>query len=323
MTNPFHIPAFRSIFWQSVAVLVLVLAGWYLVTTTHANLAARNITTGFAFLSKEAGFEVSETLLPYTPADSYARAIAVGLLNTFKVAAVAVLLATGLGIVLGVCRLSPNPLLAQLAAGYVEMVRNVPLLLQLFLWYAVITELFPPVRQAVEVIPGVFLCNRGLWLPWPGEGGISWPELQRFNFNGGAHISPEFLALLLGLVLYSTAFISEIVRSGIQSVGKGQREAAYALGLSRGVTMRKVILPQALRLIIPPLNSQYLNIIKNSSLAVAIGYPDLVALTNITINQTGQAIEGIAIIMAAYLTTNLVVSFLMNRWNARVAGRGR
>jgi general L-amino acid transport system permease protein len=317
----FYHPTVRSVAAQALAVLCVGLLGWYLVSTTLANLSARGITTGFAFLDKEAGFAIGESLLPYTPADSYGRAVLVGLFNTFKVAGIAIVGATLCGLVLGVMRLAANPLLAGLARGYVELVRNVPLLLQLFLWYTVISDVLPPPRQALEILPHVYLSNRGLLLPWP----VSWwplevsvPELRRFNFAGGIGVSPEFLALLVGLVVYATAFIGEIVRSGIQSVNHGQREAALALGLSHGVTLRRVILPQALRLMVPPLTSQYLNIIKNSSLAVAIGYPDLVAITNITINQTGQAIEGIAIIMAAYLTINLVVSLLMNVWNARI-----
>ena len=318
-------PTVRSLAAQALALLCVGFAGWYLVTTTLENLSARGITTGFAFLHKEAGFQIGESLLPYTPADSYGRAIAVGILNTLKVAGIAMGLATLCGLVVGVLRLAPNPLLAGLARSYVEAVRNVPLLLQMFLWYTVISDVLPPPRQALEILPHVYLSNRGLLLPWPESWWpftLSVPELRRFNFVGGIGVSPEFLALLFGLVVYATAFISEIVRSGIKSVGRGQREAAAALGLSHGVTLRRVILPQALRLMIPPLTSQYLNIIKNSSLAVAIGYPDLVALTNIAINQTGQAIEGIAIIMAAYLTINLVVSFLMNVWNARVVRVG-
>jgi general L-amino acid transport system permease protein len=321
----FYHPTVRSVLAQALALVCVVVLGAYLVTTTLDNLNARGITTGFAFLHKEAGFQIGETLLPYTPADSYGRAIVVGLLNTFKVAGIAIALATLCGLVLGILRLAPNPLLAGVARGYVEAVRNVPLLLQLFLWYTIISDVLPPPRQAIEILPHVYLSNRGLLLPWPDSWWpfvLSVPELKRFNFVGGIGVSPEFLALLFGLVVYATAFIGEIVRSGIQSVGKGQREAAEALGLPYGVTLRRVILPQALRLIIPPLTSQYLNIIKNSSLAVAIGYPDLVALTNITINQTGQAIEGIAIIMAAYLTINLVVSFLMNVWNGRALRGG-
>jgi general L-amino acid transport system permease protein len=324
MQNVFYHPAVRSFAAQALALLCVALAGWYLVNTTLTNLATRNITTGFAFLDRQAGFQIGESLLPYTPADSYGRAIAVGGLNTLRVAALGMILATGTGLLLGILRLAGNPLLAGVARGYVEAVRNVPLLLQLFLWYTIISDVLPPPRQALELLPHVYLSNRGLLLPWPDSlWPLHWsvPELRRFNFTGGVSVSPEFLALLFGLVIYATAFIGEIVRSGIQSVSRGQREAAAALGLSAGVTLRRVILPQALRLIIPPLTSQYLNIIKNSSLAVAIGYPDLVALVNITINQTGQAIEGIAIIMAAYLTINLVVSALMNAWNARIVGR--
>jgi general L-amino acid transport system permease protein len=210
--------------------------------------------------------------------------------------------------------LSNNFLLKGLSALYVEFIRNVPLLVQLFFWYAVIAEALPPPREALQPLPGVFLSSRGIFFPLPG----SVPVLEGFNFTGGGHLSPEFATLLIGLVVYTAAFIAEIVRAGILAVERGQVDAARALGLRPGATLRHVVLPQALRVIVPPLTSQYLNLTKNSSLAVAIGYPDFVAIVSTTINQTGQAIEGIAIIMAVYLTISLAISAFMNWYNARL-----
>ena len=282
------------------------------------NLEERRIASGFGFLQREAGFEIGESaLLTYSASDSYLRALVVGLTNTLAIAMVGIVLATGLGTLIGLCRLSRNFLLRNLSAGYVEFVRNVPLLVQLFFWYAVITEGLPQAREALSPLPGVFLSNRGIF--FPSFSGI--PELQGFNFTGGAALSPEFAALLVGLAIYTAAFIAEIVRAGILAVDRGQTEAAHALGLSRPQTLRRIVLPQALRVIVPPMTSQYLNLTKNSSLAVAIGYPDLVSIANTTMNQTGQAIEGIAVIMAVYLTISLSISAFMNWYNARVALR--
>ena len=309
----------RELLAQAVLAAALALLAWYFVSNTAANLEARRIASGFAFLWREAGFEIGETAgLAYSAADSYLRALAIGLANTFRIAVIGVVFATVLGALLGLARLSPNWLLAKLAAAYVEVVRNVPLLVQLFFWYAVISENLPGPAEALNPLPGVFLSNRGIFIPLPG----STPQLSGFNFSGGASLSPEFAALLLGLVTYTAAFIGEIVRAGILSVHRGQIEAAYSLGLARRAAMRFVILPQALRLIVPPMTSQYLNLTKNSSLAVAIGYPDLVSIANTTINQTGQAIEGIAIIMGVYLTISLSISAFMNWYNRRVALRG-
>jgi len=283
-----------------------------------ANLEERRIASGFGFLQREAGFEIGESaLLTYSASDSYLRALVVGLTNTLAIAMVGIVLATGLGTVIGLCRLSRNFLLRNLSAGYVEFIRNVPLLVQLFFWYAVITEGLPGPREALSPLPGVFLSNRGIFFPTFS----SVPELQGFNFAGGAALSPEFAALLVGLAIYTAAFIAEIVRAGILAVDRGQTEAAHALGLSRVQTLRRIVLPQALRVIVPPMTSQYLNLTKNSSLAVAIGYPDLVSIANTTMNQTGQAIEGIAVIMAVYLTISLSISGFMNWYNARVALR--
>ncbi|HZN85423.1 MAG TPA: ABC transporter permease subunit [Burkholderiales bacterium] len=356
---------------------------WYLASNTAANLEARKIASGFAFLGREAGFEIGEApFLGYGAADSYARAIVVGLINTFRVAVIGIALATLLGMVLGLARLSRNWLLAKFAAGYIEVVRNVPLLVQLFFLYAVITENLPGPREALSPLAGVYFSNRGIAFPLPAPHAahawvlaallagavLAWglarwararqartgqpfpvlgagaalvlglplavflaagaplalarPEMQGFNFAGGAILTPEFATLLFGLTLYTAAFIAEIVRAGVQAVDRGQSEAAYSLGLPRSRTTRLVILPQALRVIVPPLTSQYLNLTKNSSLAVAIGYPDLVSIANTTMNQTGQAIEGIAIIMAVYLTISLSISALMNWYNARIALKG-
>ena len=308
----------RRIAYQGLALAAVAALGWFLISNTAANLEARRIASGYGFLSREAGFEIGESFfLRYSAADSYARALVVGLVNTLAVAAIGIVLATVLGGAIGLARLARNALLRTLAAAYVEFVRNVPLLVQLFFWYAVITEALPGPREALSPLPAVFLTNRGLFLPVPG----SVPELSGFNFVGGTALSPEFAALLMGLTAYTAAFIAEIVRAGILAIERGQLDAAHALGLTRWQVTRLVVLPQALRVIVPPLTSQYLNVTKNSSLAVAIGYPDLVSIANTTINQTGQAIEGVAIIMAVYLTVSLSISAFMNWYNARVALR--
>ena len=351
------------------------MASWYIVSNAAQNLEERNIASGFQFLSREAGFAISETtFVTYDAAHNYFRAITIGLLNTFRVAAIGIVLATVLGTLIGLARLSRNWLIAKFAAGYVETLRNVPLIVQLFFWYSVITEYLPGPADALNPLPDVFVSNRGIvfpilgWhpiYPWLGvalalgivfswmftrrigrdhlivvgsgliigppaalfvvAGGpivLSHPVLSGFNYSGGGTFSPEFAALLLGLVIYTAAFIAEIVRGGILAVDRGQFEAAHSLGLRRRHAMRLIILPQALRAIVPPMTSQYLNLIKNSSLAVAIGYPELVSIVNTTINQTGQAIEGIAIIMLVYLTISLTLSALMNWYNRRAALKG-
>ena len=307
-------PKAKQLAVQALAAALVLAAAAYLVFNTLANLEARRIASGFAFLWREAGFEIGESALAYSATDTYLRALAVGLANTFKVALLSVVIATVLGTVIGLGRLSSDFFLKSLSLAYVEFVRNVPLLVQLFFWYALITEALPSPRAALSPLPGVFLTNRGLFFPT--FSGV--PELQGFNFAGGGALSPEFAALLVGLSLYTAAFIAEIVRAGVLAVPRGQWEAARALGLRRGHVLRQVVAPQALRVIVPPLTSQYLNLTKNSSLAVAIGYPDLVSIANTTINQTGQAIEGIAIIMAVYLTISLSISALMNWANARL-----
>ena len=285
---------------------------------TVANLEERRIASGFSFLAREAGFEIGESaFLRYSASDSYLRALAVGLGNTLSVAFIGIVVATVLGAGVGLFRLSKNFLLRTLAGAYVEFIRNSPLLVQLFFWYAVITEVLPHPREALEPLPGVFLTNRGIFFPVPGSA----PALEGFNFSGGLGLSPEFVTLLGGLTLYTAAFIAEIVRAGILAVPRGQHEAADALGLNDFQKTFRIVLPQALRAIVPPLTSQYLNLTKNSSLAVAIGYPDLVSIANTTINQTGQAIEGVAIIMAVYLAISLAISAFMNWTNARIALR--
>ncbi len=308
----------RRIALQAAALAAVVAIAWFFIHNTAVNLEARRIASGFGFLSREAGFEIGEKFfLSYSAADSYLRALAVGVLNTLGVALVGIVFATFLGTAVGLARLSPNFLLRSLSAAYVEFFRNVPLLVQLFFWYALITEGLPHPREALSPLPGVFLSNRGILLPSL-EGA---PRLEGFNFVGGTAITPEFAALLAGLSVYTAAFIAEIVRAGVLSVERGQWEAAQAVGLTRGEALRHVIVPQALRVVVPPLASQYLNLTKNSSLAVAIGYPDLVSIANTTMNQTGQAIEGIAIIMGVYLTISLSISAFMNWYNARISLR--
>jgi general L-amino acid transport system permease protein len=313
-----HQRKMKQIAYQAAAIAVAILVAAYLVRNTLANLEERHIASGFSFLQREAGFEIGEpAFLRYGASDSYLKALAVGVVNTLRVAVFGILAATLLGAAVGLFRLSKNFLLRTLAGIYVEFVRNSPLLVQLFFWYALITEALPSPREALQPLPGVFLTNRGIFFPTPG----SVPVLEGFNFAGGMAVTPEFATLLIGLSIYTAAFIAEIVRAGVLSVRRGQWDAAYAVGLRRGQALRHVVLPQALRLTVPPMASQYLNLTKNSSLAVAIGYPDLVSIANTTINQTGQAIEGVAIIMAVYLTISLSISAFMNWYNARILRR--
>jgi general L-amino acid transport system permease protein len=372
-------PRFRNIVWQVVILGAVAAIVWYLVQNTNRNLAARRIATGFGFLGRTAGIPIGEALIDYDPSVStYGRALLIGLLNTLKVAVVGVVLATILGTLLGVARLSKNWLIARISAIYVEVVRDLPVLLQLLFWYTALQGL-PAPRNSFHPLPGVFLSNRGIKVPvveWSAPfwwalaafalgliGTVAWsrtatrqqeatgvrpkvwpvalaflvgfpvlvwgalgapfavemPELRGFNFTGGATVSPEYSALTLGLVVYTSSYIAEIVRSGILAVPTGQWEAGGAIGLRPGTVLRKIVLPQALRVIIPPMTSQYLNLTKNSSLAVAIGYQDIVSIANTTLNQTGQAIEGIAAIMVVYLVISLSISFLMNWYNARIA----
>jgi len=318
-------PEVRAVAYQSLLVAMLAFGAWYFISTAAENLQTRRIASGFGFLTREAGFEIGETtIISYSAADTYLKALAAGLLNTLWVATLAILFSTLFGVALGFARISPNWLLAKIAAAYVEVFRNAPLVVQLFFWYAIITDALPAPAEALNPLPGLFFSNRGVAFPTFSPTSLAWdlPVLDGFNFSGGASLSPEFAALLIGLSLYTASFIAEIVRAGILSVDAGQYEAAHSLGHNRRQAMCFIILPQALRLIVPPLASQYLNCTKNSSLAVAIGYPDLVSIVNTTINQTGQAIEGIAVIMAVYLTISLATSASMNWYNRRIGLRG-
>ena len=316
----------RSIFYQAVVAALLVSAAYYFISNAARNLMDLGVASGFGFLAREAGFEIGETaILSYSASDTYLRALLVGLLNTARVATLAIIFSTIIGTSVGLARLSSSWLLARLAGAYVEIIRNVPLVVQLFFLYAVITESLPGPADALRPIPGVFLSNRGIAFPTlisllPME--ADYPQLSGFNFSGGGTLSPEFTTLLLGLSLYTAAFIAEIVRAGILSIDRGQIEAGYSLALGPRQVTRLIVVPQTLRVIIPPITSQFLNCTKNSSLAVAIGYPDLVSIANTTINQTGQAIEGFVIIMAVYLTISLTIAGFMNWYNRRAAWRG-
>jgi general L-amino acid transport system permease protein len=376
---PWRDPRVRAIVIQVVFVAALVAFVAFLANNTIVNLRRQSIATGFGFLDREAAFGIGESLIPYSPADTYARAFLVGLVNTLYVSALGVVLATILGTVMGLARLSSNWLVAKLAQIYVETFRNIPLPLQLLFWWALLRGAAPSPRQAWEPLPGIFISNRGITFPVPfAESAYPWmaiafvaglviafvvrrwararqertgrqfpsgwvglglalglpalvflangaplrldmPVLRGFNFAGGTAVSPEFGALLIGLVVYTGTFIAEIVRAGILAVSWGQSEAAMALGLRPGQRMRLVVLPQALRVIIPPMTSEYLSLTKNSSLAVIIGYPDLVSIANTTMNQTGQAVEGIAMIMTVYLAISLLISLFMNLYNRAVA----
>jgi len=373
-------PVIRGVIYQIVVAILVIAFFVWIITNTAQNLAAQNKTTGFDFLFQTSGFGISFTLIPFDRSSFYWEAFLVGLLNTLVVAAIGIVFATLIGFILGVARLSSNWLIARFATVYVEVIRNIPLLLQLFFWYFAVLKAMPAVRDSLALPLGVFINQRGLYVPRPiPDEQFGWvyvavaiaiaatigitvwarrrleatgqrfpvvavniavllavvvlgfvlsgasmtfemPELQRFNFRGGLELPPEFVALAFGLTIYTAAFIAENVRSGIQAVNKGQTEAAQSLGLREGDRLRLVIIPQAMRVIIPPLTSQYLNLTKNSSLGAAIGYPELVnVFMGTTLNQTGKAIEVIAITMAVYLTLSLATSAFMNWYNARVA----
>ena len=377
-------PKVRGIVYQVVLVVVVTVLIYMAATNAIENLRAAKIASGFGFLQSTSGFDVSQALIPYSATSTYGRAFLVGLLNTLLVAAIGVVLATFLGFFMGVARLSSNWIVARVATVYVELVRNIPLLLQLLFWYIAVLRALPEPRSSLAVGTGVFLNNRGLYVPKPLPASDSWvvgaalvigivaaiafaiyarrkqlatgqqspvllasvgfviglpilawtllaligmnpipfevPEQTRFNLRGGLQVFPELVALTLGLTIYTAAFIAEIVRAGILAVSKGQTEAAHALGLRQGPTLNLVVIPQAMRVIIPPLTSQYLNLTKNSSLAVVIGYPDLVQVFMGTVlNQTGQAIECVAITMAVYLTISIATSTFMNAYNRRMA----
>ena len=312
----------RVLLLQALVLGAIAGFGFYLIHNTLDNLARRGVATGFGYLGQPASFAIGETLIPYSPQDTYARALLVGLLNTLEIAILGCVLATLLGLIVGIARLSGNWLIRHLAGAYVEALRNVPLLLQLFVWWDLLRISAPVPRLAWQPVSGVFISNRGLAFPVPSwSGGWHWdvPHLAGFNFVGGDVVTPEFAALLTGLVVYTAAFIAEIVRAGIAGVPRGQIEAASALGLTSWQTLRLVVLPQARRIILPPLIGEYQALTKNSSLAVAIGFPELVAVTNTTLNQTGQAIEAIALMMAIYLALNLLTSLGLNWYAARTA----
>ena len=372
-------PKIRAVFYQLVLLAALLWLGVEIALNAKANLDAQKITSGFGFLDNTAGFGINQSLIPYNEADTYARVFFVGLLNTLLVAAIGIVLATILGFLVGLARLSPNWLVARLAGGYVELIRNLPLLFQLLFWYLAVLGTLPGPRQSISLFGEIFLNNRGIIVPAPvaGEGTgaviavfalsviatvalrvwakrrqmrtgrqfpLFWaslalvvgpplvalvamgfpirfesPELRGFNFVGGVRLLPEFIALLVALTTYTAAFIAEVVRAGVLAVPREQTEAALALGLRRRLALRLIVVPQALRVIVPPLTNQYLNLTKNSSLAVAVGYPDLFAVfAGTALHQTGQAIEIIAITMAVYLAISLITSALMNWYNARI-----
>jgi general L-amino acid transport system permease protein len=342
-------PKVRAFLYQLALLALALWLGYEFVLNAKANLAAQRITSGFGFLDQTAGFSVNQSLIPYSESDTYGRVFLVGLLNTLLVAGLGIVLATILGFVVGIARLSPNWLVARLAGTYVELIRNLPLLFQILFWYLAVLRALPGPRQSISLFGEVFLNNRGIIVQrrqartgeqfpvlWIGCAlivglplavlaatgfpiGFQKPELRGFNFVGGVRLIPEFVALLIALTTYTAAFIAEVVRAGVLAVPRGQTEAASALGLRRGLTLRLIVVPQALRVIVPPLTNQYLNLTKNSSLAVAVGYPDLFAVfAGTALNQTGQAIEIIAITMAVYLVISLLTSALMNWYNARL-----
>lgn len=317
---------FRGVLYQLLAVLLIALLGWLLVSNTLANMRLRGIQSGFDFLFQPAGFDIGEGWLNYEATSPYWKAFLVGIVNTLRVALIGCLLATVLGTLLGVARFSRNALLRGLSYGYVELFRNIPLLLQLLTWYLLFIEYLPLSSEAWSLGNVVFLSKNGLSFPalgWAQGLQLKYPVAGEIQVLGGTALSPEYMAVLLGLVLYTAAFIAEVVRAGIASVPRGQQEAAASMGLSRTRAMRLIVLPQALRLIIPPLTNQYLNLTKNSSLAVAVGYPELVSIANTSLNQTGRAVECIAVIMAVYLTLSLLTSAFMNWFNRRAAIRER
>jgi general L-amino acid transport system permease protein len=377
--NFFNDPVIRGVIYQVIVAVLLVGFILWIIGNTAANLAAQNKTTGFDFLWRTAGFDISFSLLPWSRASYYYEAFLVGLINTLLVAVVGIFFATILGFTIGIARLSTNFIVSSIATVYIEVIRNVPLLLQLFFWYFAVLKSMPAVRNSFELPFDSFINQRGIMIPRPipdEQFNFVWlglalavicvialqrwakkrlettgqrfpvfltslalligvtalvfivsgasvafepPVLERFNFRGGLQLPPEFIALAFGLTIYTAAFIAETVRGGIQSVSHGQTEAAASLGLKEGDRLRLVIIPQAMRVIVPPLTSQYLNLTKNSSLGAAIGYPELVnVFAGTSLNQTGRAIECIAIVMTVYLTFSLLTSAIMNWYNARV-----
>ena len=375
--------AVRALIYQVLALGLIALGVWFLAHNTMENMRVRGIQSGFDFLTGPAGFDIGELLIPYESVDPYWKAFLVGVLNTLRVAVIGIVLTTLLGTLVGVGRFSNNAIVRGLCYGYVELFRNVPVLLQLLVWYLVLTEMLPNPEEPLSVAGLVFLSKGGLSYPVPVWGAgqafaaigllagavLSWvwarkaralfeatgrvrpvllpsvglliggalvgwlaggapmewnlPKAGDVAVEGGTSLTPEFISVLLGLVFYTASFVAEVVRAGIASVPRGQSEASGALGLGKGQQMRLVVLPQALRVIIPPMTNQYLNLTKNSSLAVAIGYPDVVSISNTAINQTGRAVECIALIMLVYLTTSLATSGIMNWYNTRSAIKER
>ena len=371
-------PKVRSTAFQVLLVLGIGVLFYEIIVNTIDNLRTRNIASGFGFLRKTAGFDIIQSLIPYSSASSYGTAILAGFYNTILISLLGIVMATIIGFTMGVARLSKNWLVAKIGTLYVEIFRNVPLLLWIFIFYSALLQPLPGPKQALNFLDSFFLSNRGLIMPKPmfGDGAwlalaglaaaivacffiqrwakerqsrtgqifpmfwtalgliiglpvlglllmgfpLSWefPELKGFNFAGGVHVIPEFIALFMALSVYTGTFIAEAVRAGIQAISHGQTEASYALGLRPGKALRLVVIPQAMRVIIPPLGSTYLSLTKNSSLAVAIGYPDLVATGGTVLNQTGQAIEIVGIFMIVYLTLSLLTSLLMNWFNSRM-----
>ncbi|MBL8791540.1 MAG: amino acid ABC transporter permease [Rhizobiales bacterium] len=371
-------PKLRGILSQVIVVALLLWGFYEIIANTQANLKKLNQSFGFDFLSQASGFDLSTALVYFSSSSTYGRALWVGFLNTALVAVTGIFLTTILGFVIGVMRLSKNWVVSRFATLYIEIVRNIPLLLQIFIWYALVLKPLPGPKQALNIADSIFISNRGIIMPHPEFGDSTWiailmlvaaligtwgyrrwarkqqeqtgqarpvwlvslpiiilspiiglalagwpltwdfPQLAGFNFKGGMTLVPEFIALLLALVIYTAAFIAENVRSGILAVSHGQTEAAHALGLDNGKTLRLVVIPQALRVIIPPMASQYLNLTKNSSLAVAIGYPDLMYAGGTVNNQSGKAIEVFSILLVVYLTTSLLTSLLMNWFNSRM-----
>ncbi|NTV11899.1 MAG: ABC transporter permease subunit [Zoogloea sp.] len=303
--------------------LALALAGgvllWLAARAVGSALGARGVQFGFDFLAQPAGFSIGESPIPFQSTDSYLRAFAVGLANTLRVALPGILAATALGALAGFGRLSSNLLLRGACTAYVELFRNVPLLLQLFAWYSALIDLLPMASEPLQLAPHVLLSKSGLALPWLTGGALDLPERGAVTVSGGATLTPEYLALLIGLVCYTGAYIAETVRAGIEAIPRGQQDAALALGLRRSQVFRLVLLPQALRSILPAMTNQYLNLSKNASLAVAIGYPDLVSVANTALNQTGRAVECISIIMAVYLLLSLATAHA-SRWLERRTG---
>ena len=366
----------QGVFYQAVTLSLVILGIYYIVQNTAQNMVARGLASGFNFLGVESQFDIQMTLIEYSPTSTYFDAFIVGLLNTLLVAGIGILFATIIGFAFGIMRLSSNWLVAKIAESYIEIIRNIPLLLQIFFWYFAVLRALPKPKQSIEFMDSIFLNNRGLFVPDPnvGEGSsilfylfwlsviisigifvwakkrqnktgktfpafftsmalivgtftltlaalgfpisFEYPELKGFNFKGGMKLIPELVALTFALAMYTAAFIAEVVRAGIQSVSKGQTEAARSVGLKEGLVLRLIIIPQALRVIVPPLTNQYLNLTKNSSLAAAIAYPDLVLVfAGTALMQTGQAIEIIGMVMGVYLFLSLFTSVVMNLFN--------